>query len=612
MMPTPPEEKEIRLPTLALVKILAPFIRPFFWMLLVSALLSFGITFFELMIPYCMEKGLDGFILAGGKETGTTILGFHIHKFKDFSIVFALLIVSQFVLGIAQTLFMEYTGQNIVLSLRCSLFSHMTGLPIAYFDKNASGRMVSRVAGDIENMSEMFTSGLVFMARDAALMLGIMVMAILISPALAWYLAWLVPGLAAGIWLFGKVSRKVFRTIRQKLGEINHHFSEAITGFLAIQLTASHRVFMKRFSALNLAHFQAALRQIKVFSLFMPMLNFLGTVSIAVILYRGASLVLNQELTLGALVAFLTYIRMFFRPLRELSEKFSIFQNAMASAERIVSVLQEVASDAVFQEDSQEDVSIETVEFGQVNFSYKKGVPVLKEISFVLEKGKSLGIAGHTGSGKSSVINLLTGFYSVDSGHILINGKELSQFDMQSIRKKMALVMQDPILFSGTVRENICPWGKKVDDAFLASAIEQAGCEFLYEKFDGLDTILMEDGHPLSAGEKQLVCIARAFALDPDLIIFDEATSYMDSRSESAIHKAMDKLMEKRLAIIVAHRLSTIQNCDSIILIRDGKIREKGNHQELTDAKGEYFYMLKKESVPGHPIPSTPVTVPET
>ncbi len=599
MTPNPPEEKEIRVPTFVLFKSLAPFIRPFFWMLFVAAVLSFGITFFELMVPLCIQKGLDGFILAAGKETGTSILGIHIHNFKDFAIIFALLIVLQLILGIVQTVFMEYTGQNIILSLRCSLFSHMTGLPISYFDKNASGRMVSRVAGDIENMSEMFTSGLVFMARDAALMLGIMVMAIFMSPALALYLAWLVPALVAGIFFFGKASRKVFRTIRQKLGEINHHFSEAITGFLAIQLTASHRVVMERFAALNLAHFQAALRQIKLFALFMPVLNLLGTISIAVVIWKGASLVLKQELTLGELVAFLTYVRMFFRPLRELSEKFSIFQNAMASAERIVSVLQEPALDMVSRSDvrKSEDFSIETVEFQQVDFSYKKGVPVLKGVSFCLEKGKSLGIAGHTGSGKSSVINLLTGFYSVDSGHILINGKDLRQFDMQTIRRKMALVMQDPVLFSGTVRENICPWGRKVDDAFLRDATEQAGCGFLYEKFQGLDTILMKDGHPLSAGEKQLVCIARAFALDPDLIIFDEATSYMDSRSESAIHKAMEKLMEKRLSIIVAHRLSTIQNCDSIILIRDGKIRERGSHQELADARGEYFYLLKKESV---------------
>ncbi len=602
------EEKEVRLSTSSVIKILWPLVRPFIWMLLLSMVLSLCITFFELMIPLFIQRGLDGFILTSSLAGKASILGLVFHDFTEFSFFFAGMIVLQLCLGMFQSVFMEYTGQKIILSLRSALFSQMTRLPISYFDKTASGRLVSRVAGDLENMSEMFTSVLVFMARDLGLMAGIVVMAVRLNPVLSMYFLWLIPCIFIGTMIFGRITRKIFRTIRQKLGEINHHFSEVITGVLVIQTTASQQIFMQRFAALSLAHFKAAVNQIRVFSFFMPFLSCLGTIAMAVLLYHGGSLVLKQELSIGALVAFLAYNRLFFRPLWEMSERFNVLQNALASAERVAAVMQEEAvqelalpeisagkSSTSFSTSS--SFSIGSVEFSKVGFAYEEGLPVLQDISFSLEKGQSLGIAGHTGSGKTSIINLLTGFYPLNAGKILINGMDYLSFDVQTIRSKMALVMQDPVLFSGTVRENIAPWGKAFSDEFLLESLEKAGCSFLMERFDGLDTRLMENGYPLSAGEKQLLSIARAFAMEPDLIIFDEATSYMDSNSELAIHKALERLMRNRIAIIVAHRLSTIRECTEIMLIRQGSIREKGSHQNLAALRGEYFHLLKKESV---------------
>ncbi len=336
--------------------------------------------------------------------------------------------------------------------------------------------------------------------------------------------------------------------------------------------------------------------QIKIFAVFMPMIGFLGILTTAMIIWAGSFFVAEANMTLGELVAFLTYMKLFFRPLRELSEKFNLLQNALASAERIITVLQTPRARLRLSEHSTPLKAINRLTFEKVNFSYTQGVPVLLDINFSLEKGRSLGIVGRTGSGKSSIINLITGFYRPDQGEILINGQGHHTMDIMDIRWRTALVMQDPILFSGTVRENISPTGGK-NRAELEAALTKANCRFLFDKFSGLDTQLSEGGSPLSSGEKQLVCIARAFAFDPDLIIFDEATSYMDSSSEIQVHDAMNKLMKGRLSIIIAHRLSTVRECDSILVLNQGRILEQGSHAQLASQNGEYAMLLNKEKI---------------
>jgi ATP-binding cassette subfamily B protein len=592
------EEKEIRLADLVLAKALWPYIRPYAWMLAVSTLMVFAGIFFELSIPLLIQKGLDGFILQSGQNSKEAFfLGLHMEDFRSFGLFFSLMILAAFVIDFGQTLFLEYSGQKIILNLRWKLFAHMTGLPVAYYDKNASGRLVARVAGDIENMNEMFTSVLVFIFKDLVLMAAIFVMLVRLNAGLAFYLFLLVPVILVSVTGFSRQVRSAFRTIRQKIGEINHSFSEGISGIRAIQTTGSASPFIKRFRHLNAAHYDAAMLQIKIFAVFMPFIGLLGIVSTAVILWVGGLKVTAHQMTIGELVAFLTYMKLFFRPLRELSEKFNLLQNALASAERIITVLEQPRDLQRLTRRRTRLDRIVRLAFEHVNFSYDGKTPVLKDISFSLEKGGSIGIVGHTGSGKTSIINLVTGFYRPNAGRILINGQPQESIDMMDIRQKTALVMQDPILFSGTVRDNICPPEKPLQDPALKKVLEQANCEFLYDKFDGPETLLKEGGRPLSAGEKQLVCIARAFACDPDLIIFDEATSYMDSGSEQAVHDAMNRLMQGRLSIIIAHRLSTIRHCGHILLLRNGRIREQGNHLELVKAKGEYWHLLEKETL---------------
>lgn len=591
------EEKEIKLADLKMARDLWPFIKPYGWMLILSTMLIFLVTFFELLLPIFTQKAFDGFIVPVGSEKGIEVFGFGINSFTAFCILFLVFIFTLFVIDFFQTLFMEYTGQKIILNLRCALFSHMSFLPVAFYDKNSSGRLVSRVAGDVENMNEMFTSILIFIFKDLLLMTGILVILFTIDIKLALYLSLLVPVIVISIGLFSKILRNTFRTIRQKIAEINHSFSEAITGIKIIQTTSSRDRFMQKFENLNFEHFTAALFQIKIFSIFMPFIGFLGVLSVAIIIWAGSFEVVEKSLTLGELVAFLTYMKLFFRPLRELSEKFNLLQNALASAERIISVLNNDKAKQRITKKRTYINKITSISFDQVNFSYRKNKPVLKNVSFHLNQGKSIGIVGQTGSGKTSIINLITGFYQPDGGNILINNINQTSVNIRDIRNKTALVMQDPLLFSGSIRENIKPSRPETDDLRLENALYNANCKFLFEKFSGLDTLIGEGGRPLSSGQKQLVCIARAFAFNPDLIIFDEATSYMDSQSEQKIHDAMKKLMKGRLSIIIAHRLSTVKDCGTILLLRDGTIREQGSHRELVKLKGEYYYLLKKEKI---------------
>jgi ATP-binding cassette subfamily B protein len=329
----------------------------------------------------------------------------------------------------------------------------------------------------------------------------------------------------------------------------------------------------------------------------MPFIGFLGTLSVAIIIWTGSFEILDKSMSLGELVAFLSYMKLFFRPLRELSEKFNLLQNALASAERIMTIMNRKPAKQRSSKKRNHIDKISSISFDHVDFSYRKNKPVLKNISFHLEQGNSIGIVGHTGSGKSSIINLITGFYQAETGNILINRIKHNSINIQDIRSKTALVMQEPILFSGSIRDNIKPPGVDIGTSKLEKALYNANCQFLFEKFSGLATMIEEGGRPLSSGEKQLICIARAFAFDPDLIIFDEATSYMDSESEQKVHDAMGKLMKGRLSIIIAHRLSTVRECNNIILLRDGEIKEQGTHEQLAALEGEYYLLLQKEKI---------------
>jgi ATP-binding cassette subfamily B protein len=510
------------------------------------------------------------------------------------SAIFLGLVIINFVLNFIQKMIMEYTGHMIMHDLRMRLFTHIQNLAIEFFTRNPVGRLVTRVTNDVQNMHELFTSVISLVFKDLFLLLGIALVLLILNWKLALVSFTVLPIVLYASLNFSKRARDIFRELRIKIAEINTRFSETIGGIRIIQLFRQELNNYRRFKALNHENYLAGMRQIHVLAVFMPLIELLGAVAVALVIFYGGGRVLSGFLSLGALVAFISYIRMFFRPIRDLAEKYNILQNAMASAERIFLILDTKNKLQRPSAPPNTDVlnleQITEVKLENVSFSYVENEPVLKEISFNIQAGETIAVVGPTGAGKTSLINLIPRFYDPTSGRVLINGHALKNFDTSLFRSKIALVMQEPFLFSGTIRENIFDGSHPISEQNMKNILKAANCKNLIDRLpDGLDTTLSEGGASISSGERQLISIARAFAREPQLILFDEATSYIDSQTELQIQEALKKLMENRTSLIVAHRLSTVRNADRILVLNRGRIIETGSHLELINKKGFYY-----------------------
>ena len=516
------------------------------------------------------------------------------------TLVFLILILVDFGLNFLQKIIMEYTGHSIMHDLRVALFRHIQSLSISFFSKNPVARLVTRTTNDIQNMHELFTSVIAFLFKDVFLLVGISIVLISINWQLALISFTVLPFVWAAALRFSSRARDIFRILRIKVAEINTRFSESISGMKVIQLFLQEKENFQRFQALNHENYLAGMQQIRLLAVFMPLIEFLGILATASVVFYGGNRVLSDQLSLGSLVAFISYIRMFFRPIRDISEKYNLLQNAMSSAERIFLILDskdKLSYPVPFDEKDanilKPDIGpITHLSFEKVSFSYVPNEPVLKDISFSLSAGETLGIVGPTGSGKTTLINLINRFYDPDQGKIAINGKDLRQLPSDAYLSKMALVMQDPYLFSGTIRDNILTGGAPDAKDHLEDILVASNCESLVARAaKGLDTELSEDGASLSSGERQLISIARAFARNPELIVLDEATSYIDSQTEHQIQEALFNLIENRTAIVIAHRLATVRQLNRILVVKNGRIIESGSHDELMASKGFYYKM---------------------
>jgi len=516
--------------------------------------------------------------------------------------VFLAIVILNFVLNIAQVLIMEYAGQKVMHDLRVTLFKHIQSLSVAFFTRNPVGRLVTRVTNDIQNMHELFTSVIAFVFKDLFLLVGIAAVLIGIHLKLALVSFSVIPFVLYASFHFSGQARDAYRTLRIKIAEINTRFSETIGGLKVIQLFLQEKQNYLRFKNLNHEHYLAGMRQIHVFAIFMPVIEILGAAAIAVVIFYGGGGVLSGTISLGALVAFLSYMRMFFRPIRDIAEKYNILQNSMASAERIFLLLD--SSETIPQPATDIDLhtkirstpasteidKISEISMEKVSFEYVKDEPVLKNVSFNIKAGEKLAVVGPTGSGKTSIINLIIRFYDPTSGRVLLNGVDIKDKYIKDLRSKVALVMQDPFLFSDTIRENITLGVRNLSESSFQQILQDSNCKTLVNRLPmGVHTVLSEGGTSISSGERQLISIARAFARNPDLIILDEATSYIDSETEVKIQEALTKLMSNRTSIIVAHRLSTAREADKIIVLNRGQIIETGNHSELMKRQGFYY-----------------------
>ena len=524
-------------------------------------------------------------------------------------IVFLILVAGIFILNFIQIMVMETAGQRIMHDLRMQLFTHTQQLSTSFFNRNPVGRLVTRVTNDIQNMYELFTSVIKFVFKDIFLLAGITIVLININFRLALVAFTVIPLVIIISFRFSGQARQVFRDLRVKVAQINTRFAETISGIKVIQLFLHENANYREFKRLNHANYLAGMRQIRVFAIFMPLIELLGSFVLAMIIYYGGGRVLSNQVSLGELVAFITYIKMFFRPIRDLADKYNIMQNAMASAERIFLLLdkgvttsgsgvsstsepQLINSARLASTDTKFLRKINKIEFDNVSFEYVADENVLDGVSFTIRSGETVAIVGPTGSGKTTLIHLVTRFYDPVEGRILVNDSDISMFEPALVRSKIALVMQEPFLFSGSIRDNIINARTSLSERQLARIAAASNLSSLINNLpNGLDTVLSEGGASLSSGERQLISIARAFAVDPDMIILDEATSYIDSQTEQKIQQAILTLMQNRTSLVVAHRLTTARQADNIIVLNKGRIIEQGNHDELIKVRGGYYKM---------------------
>lgn len=582
------EETDIGKPyDIKLLKRLWPYTRPYWTSLLCAVFLIIIITGLELSMPYIIKIAIDRYIVPSEPGAHQDIAK-NINGVSMAAGAFLIIIILNFLFNFIQVMIMEYAGQGIMHDLRMKLFAHIQKLPVSFLNKTPVGRLVTRNTNDIQNMHELFTSVIVFVFKDMFLLIGIAIVLLSIRWQLALICFTLLPFVIYASFYYAQKARDAFRTLRIKTSEINTRFSETIAGIKVIQNFRQEAANYKKLKKTNHEFYLAGMEQIRIFATFMPLIELFNSVSLALVIYFGGGSVIAENISLGVLVAFISYMRMFFNPIRDIAEKYNILQNAMSSAERIFMILDEPVRKK--QENNREFGKIEKIEFDNVFFEYNKNEPVLKGVSLEVNAGETIAIVGPTGSGKTSLINLIIRFYETLSGQIRINGHDITKLEISDLRSRIALVTQDPFLFSDSVKNNIIQEQDNISHKDFLEILKASNCRDIIEKLsEGPDTILSEGGGSISSGERQLISIARAFARDPELIILDEATSYIDSETEVKIQEALSNLMKNRTSIVVAHRLSTARNADTIIVLHKGSVIESGTHDRLMEKQGFYY-----------------------
>jgi ATP-binding cassette subfamily B protein len=560
-----------------------------------AIILSLAITGCSLALPYLVRLAIDDFVINENLEPVVRLAGV-----GQLANIFLILIAAGFLANFLQVVLLEWTGQHIMHRMRQDLFSHMLSLETAFFNRNPVGKLVTRLTNDIQNMHEMFTSVIVTLFNDLVRIFGILILLWLMNWRLALLMLLLIPLILFNTLLFSRLARIAFRDIRTRLARLNSFLQEALSGISVIQLFAREKDSRKRFAGLTRSYMERTFYQIKIFAIFMPLLEVMSSVAIALIIWYGGGQIIQDKMTIGVLVAFLSYMRLFFQPLRDLSQKYSIVQSSLASAERIFQLL-DTKSDlpAVSSPKKPADTRGE-IEFQQVTFGYDQEVPIVKDLSFRVKPGETLAIVGATGAGKTTVINLLERFYDPDQGQILLDNHDLRELDLQHLREQIGLVMQDVFIFPTSLRDNIVldqkVAGERLDEIIASAQLKH----FVTTLPQGLETRIGEGGLDLSAGQRQLLAMARILARDPRILVLDEATSSVDTETEMLIEKALEATLAKRTSVIIAHRLSTIRRADRIMVMEEGMIIEEGDHQQLMARKGLYHHLqnLQNNSVP--------------
>lgn len=580
------EQSDVHYRGSAILRMLS-YVKPYIPQMILCLVMVIVITLLELYKPILIGNAIDEFI------TGDYLPGEMVQErfagVLQATVQYVILLLVLFVCDRGQYILLQETGQKILYTMRNELFAHVEGLTMRYFDVTPVGKIVTRITNDVESVNELYSNILVKLFKNIMKIFGLAGIMLALNTRMALYSFITIPVVAVLTFLCRSLSRRAYQMVKTRLTTLNTFLSENISGMKVIQIFNREKTKFDEFRQKSGELYQANYREMLVFAIFRPAIYLVSIIALVIVLYGGGAGVLNGTLTIGTLYVFIQYISSFFEPIQELSEQFSTLQSAITSAEKIFTLLDE---EPLIHE-KEEPVVLPKIrgriEFRHVWFAYQDEDYVLKDVSFVIEPGEKVAFVGATGAGKSSILNLIGRYYDIQKGEILIDGVDIRDMTRDQIRSAIGQVQQDVFIFTGDIRSNIRLRNEDItDEQVQAAAYEVNASRFIEKLPNGYEEKVSERGSTFSAGQRQLLSFARTLAFDPTILILDEATANIDTETEQWIQDALEKLMQGRTTIMVAHRLSTIQHADQIIVMHHGRIREQGTHQELLEQGGIY------------------------